>query len=74
MQPALLALERAAAPAQASAKLEAVDAAKHFVRAVGVDSNLPNSATPASFEGAHLARGLCLNNGSEHPLRGDLYR
>ena len=58
VQPTLQAVERAAAPAQATAKLEALDATKRFVRDIGVDSNLPNSATPASEEGAARARLL----------------
>ena len=44
-------LRALAAPAQASAKLAEVDAAKKLVRAVGVDSNLPGSGTPASQDG-----------------------
>ena len=58
-QPALQALQAAAAPVQATAKLQAVDAAKKFVRAIGVDSNLPNSDTPASEDGARHACPLC---------------
>ncbi len=60
-QPALQALEVAAAPVQATARLQAVDAAKKLVRLVGVDSNLPNSDTPASEDGARTMPALPLS-------------
>ena len=52
VQPTLQAGERGAAPAEASAKLEAIQATQELVRDIGVDSNLPDSATPASEAGA----------------------